>query len=278
MDKKQIQTELKKMGLYAGLIDGVLGRGSMGAIDRALSAVVDDSAWADARKLVAFEQLVYMKAGLDSGEIDGLVGPQTLHNREVWANRQAKVKTNVETWRDDDKSDRPITAPKVGGVNPQKNANTNKWPHQSEMTSFYGNVGTSQVQMETPFPFRLAWEPSTIVHRFSCHTKVHDSMKRIWERVLKDYGYEEIKKLRLDMFGGCLNVRKMRGGSSWSMHSWGAAMDVDPERNQLKFHRAQATLDDAPYAKFWDAVYAEGFIGLGPEKDYDWMHFQAARL
>lgn len=103
--------------------------------------------------------------------------------------------------------------------------------------------------------------------------------QRIFEQTLAHCGIDEIRRLRLDMFSGLLNVRLMRGSTStWSIHSWGCAFDMDPERNQLNFHRAQATLDDPPYAKFWEFVYSEGAIGLGPERDCDWMHFQFARL
>ena len=45
----------------------------------------------------------------------------------------------------------------------------------------------------------------------------------------------EIHRLRLDVWGGCLNVRKMRGGTRNSMHSWGIALDYDPQNNQLKW-------------------------------------------
>ena len=101
---------------------------------------------------------------------------------------------------------------------------------------------------------------------------------RIFDGVLKAYGLARVQSLRLDMFGGLLNVRKMRGGSAWSMHSWGIAFDMDPDRNQLKWTRVLASLDDAPYATFWELVNAEGAIGLGTLRDYDWQHFQFARL
>ena len=70
----------------------------------------------------------------------------------------------------------------------------------------------------------------------------------------------------------------MRGGSSWSMHSWGIAVDIDPDRNQLNMNRKEATLAKPVYDKFWQFVYDEGAISLGIERDYDWMHFQFARL
>ena len=97
-------------------------------------------------------------------------------------------------------------------------------------------------------------------------------------RTLEHYGLPEIQRLRLDMFGGLLNVRRMRGGTSWSMHAYGIAWDVDPARNALRMGRDQATLDAPEYDAFWSFVYDEGAISLGRERNYDWMHFQFARL
>ena len=82
---------------------------------------------------------------------------------------------------------------------------------------------------------RLAWNTRTKVARTSCHERIHDSAARIFDRVLDHYGPEEIRRLGLDLFGGCLNVRRMRGGSAWSMHSWGIAFDFDPANNRLKW-------------------------------------------
>jgi hypothetical protein len=80
------------------------------------------------------------------------------------------------------------------------------------------------------------------------------------------------------MFGGCLNVRKMRGGSAWSIHSWGAAIDLDPDNNQLKWASPKATFSKKEYEPFWKIVEAEGWTSLGRRRNYDWMHFQAAYL
>ena len=156
----------------------------------------------------------------------------------------------------------------------------NNWPKQdySSMNAYFGPIGENQEKLDLPYPLVLAWDTSAIVKKVTCNVKIHKSLYTIFENTLKTYGLDEIKKLKLDNFGGCLNVRKMRGGSSWSIHSWGAAIDLDPDRNQLKWGKDKATFAKKEYEPFWKIVESEGWISLGRKKNYDWMHFQAALL
>lgn len=272
MDIRALQAALNKRGVVPVLVvDGISGKNTMAAVDSVVASTIKAtvySGWSDDRRRIAAEQIIYRDAKIEVGEIDGLVGEQTRYARTVWAARQsgdAKKISEVENWRDVD-------------AKPSSPAPKSVWPTQSGVPSFFGAVGSSQAMLELPFPQRIAWEPAKFVNRVSCHAKCKDAMFRIWKNTLDHYGIEEIRRLRLDMYGGCLNVRKMRGGSAWSMHSWGIAWDVDPDRNQLKWTTKLATLDDAPYRKFWEFVEAEGGVSLGRQRDYDWMHFQFARL
>src|SRR5689334_3545605 len=125
---------------------------------------------------------------------------------------------------------------------------------------------------------RLAWDMSKVVTETQCHKKVVDAMRRIFEKVLAQYGQQGVIDLRLNRYGGCFEKRKVRGGTRWSMHSYGIAMDLDPDRNQLKWNRTKASFAGKEYEPFWKIVEGEGAISLGRERDYDWMHFQFARL
>lgn len=157
----------------------------------------------------------------------------------------------------------------------------NKWPKQnySSMVDFYGEVGENQTRLDLPFELKLAWEPTKRVKRLTCHKKVATSLFAIFEKTLKAYGEKDLSKLRLDLFGGCLNVRKMRGSATnWSIHSWGAAIDLDPDNNALKMTNKQATFARAEYDEFWKIVESEGWLSLGKARNFDWMHFQAALL
>jgi hypothetical protein len=155
-----------------------------------------------------------------------------------------------------------------------------RWPKQdyNSMVNFYGPVGENQTKLEVPYKLKLAWAPSTTLTKVTCHQKVAKSLYTILENTLKIYGEKEISKLRLDIFGGILNVRKMRGGSSWSIHSWGAAIDLDPDNNQLRWGKDKASFAKPVYNDFWKIVEAEGWVSLLKERNMDAMHIQAARL
>jgi len=155
-----------------------------------------------------------------------------------------------------------------------------KWPKQdyNSMVNFYGPVGENQTTLVLPYAMKLAWDKNITVKKITCHQKCTKAFYSIFEKILKEYGEAEIKKLRLDLFGGCLNVRRMRGGSAWSIHSWGAACDVDPDNNQLKWGKDRATLAKPVYELFWKIVEAEGAVSLGRVRNFDYMHFQFAAL
>lgn len=146
-----------------------------------------------------------------------------------------------------------------------------------ELKKVYGKPnqeGSYLVTIKLPYPMRLAWDKRTKVTRMRCHEKVADELSAIFNDILKHYGDQEIKRLGIDLFGGCFNYRKMRGGSDWSRHSWGVAVDLDPSRNKLRESGRTARFARPEYKAMIDIFYKHGFESLGREKDYDWMHFQ----
>lgn len=134
------------------------------------------------------------------------------------------------------------------------------------------------VTIDVPFPLRIAWDKKTSVKRITCHKVIAEPIKAVFNDLLATYGYDKIKELGIDLYAGCFNFRQMRGGSSYSVHSWGLAIDLDPERNQLKETSRTARFARPEYKPMIDIFYKHGFVSLGKEKNFDWMHFQWERF
>ena len=147
----------------------------------------------------------------------------------------------------------------------------------NQTISIYGKPnqnGTYLTSIKLPYPMRLAWDKNTKVNTMRCHKMVADKFLAVFNDLLKHYGYEKIVELGIDLFGGCFNFRAMRGGTDYSKHSWGIAIDLDPERNKLKETSRTARFARPEYKPMIDIFYKHGFISLGREKNYDWMHFE----
>ena len=134
-------------------------------------------------------------------------------------------------------------------------------------------AGTNLVMINLPYTFMYGQVP---VKRMKCHKLVADKFLAVFNDILAHYGIEEIKRLGIDRYGGCFNYRKMRGGTQLSRHSWGVAIDLDPVRNTLKETSKTARFARPEYAPMIDIFYKHGFLSLGREKNYDWMHFEIA--
>jgi D-alanyl-D-alanine carboxypeptidase len=257
IDTRSIQSALKAAGFYKGEIDGNFGNGSRAARDAALrDAGVKIDGWPHSRLMIAINQWVMNGAAIDVGPIDGLAGPSTEHGLEQWQN----------ALRD--------TTPKASAI---KHMPTT-FPRQKDMLEFYGEPGTGHTRLTLPYPMRIAWDTADTVEAITIHEKCAASAGRAFEKVLFHYGYDKLRALGLDLFGGCFNNRKMRGGSALSTHAFAAAIDIDPINNQFRWGADRAKLAGPKYAFFIDAFEAEGWVSLGRERNFDWQHFQAARL
>ena len=135
----------------------------------------------------------------------------------------------------------------------------------SQATNKYGVPSKNPnylVTLKLPYPMRLAWDKNVKVNKMQCHRLVHDKLSAIFNDILAHYGYEKIVELGIDLFGGCFNFRTMRGGSEPSRHSWGIAIDLDPERNKLKETSKTARFARPEYKPMIDIFYKHGFESL----------------
>lgn len=214
--------------------------------------------------------------GLYEGQVDGWDGTQTRAAIKAFqrihglaADGIAGILTMREMF--------PEPIPERDQDTPTSHGSQN-WPRQKDVEKFYGKPGSNQTFISLPFPMRIAWEKRKIIKSFSIHEKVHDSALRCFEKIADAYDEDMRRQIGIDLFGGCLNVRKMRGGNSWSMHSWGIAIDLNPEANQFKWNHTKARFALPDCKKLLKIFGDEGWVNLGVARDFDWQHFQAARL
>ena len=106
------------------------------------------------------------------------------------------------------------------------------------------------------------------------HKKVAQDFTNVFNELLQVYGLQKIQELGIDLFGGCFAFRAMRGGSDYSRHSWGIAIDLDPERNKLKTPYLKSNFSKQEYKKLHEIFEKHGFINLGKQKGYDAMHWE----
>lgn len=210
------------------------------------------------------------EAGYYTGEIDGDWGPKS---KAGWAAVLA---------------DQP--APGASPAAPPSNVVAGPWPLQTtaDLSRFYGNPnggGSANSQWEAdnlvyvtpPYRMVLAWDPSTVVTKIRVHRKVADSVLRILNAIKDHYGSQAaIEAARMHLYGGAYAYRPKRGGSSLSVHSYGCAIDLDPERNGygVKYDERKGMMPAAVVA----ILQAEGWVWGGRWSKADAMHFQAARI
>lgn len=207
--------------------------------------------WSATRRLVAQAQTALKMAGFDPGPIDGFFGPQTDAASEEWRCSVCGLPEHEEFGKESD-AQRIFGAP--------------------------GNPKCTAGKVIPPWSMYLAWDIGTPIRKISCHEKVADSAQAVFNKIAEIYSLSEIHDLGLHLFGGCYNLRTKRGGSSYSMHAYGIAMDFDPLRNRLNWNSSKARLGQPDAKAFWDAWEMEGWVSLGREKNYDWMHVQGPGL
>lgn len=153
------------------------------------------------------------------------------------------------------------------------------WPLQKEADGFYGNPRgrngkasplwemKNLVSVSPPFVMHFADKPVT---SFKLHRKCAASLTRvlgaIWLAAKKDQA--TIDAWGVSIFGGSYNFRLKRGSNTLSMHAYGCAIDLAPER--FPMGRSKPTF----CAEVLKAFADEGWVNLA----HDRMHFQAALI
>lgn len=270
MQVRDVQALMASANYYAGAIDGDAGPKTFRAVE-IIESNGDHSwsAWSSERRLIAAGQAVLAAQGYEPGVIDGYAGHNTREALTEWMSaRVSGARPQI--------SRKPASA---AGVRVGREAM--RWPRQSNMEEFFGPAGGPDATAgacQLPFAHPIAWNTTESVTRFFCHQLVAAPLTVIYAEAARHYGEAEYRRLRLDLYGGCYNDRNMRGGSRKSTHAYGAAVDQDPDRNQLRWSRDRAAFARPEYDAWWAIVEAQGAVSLGRVADMDWMHFQFARL
>ena len=78
----------------------------------------------------------------------------------------------------------------------------------------------------------------------------------------------------LRKYAGVYNHRPMRGGTNWSLHAYGAAIDLAPDTNGLRMH--WPTASDMPL-DVMEEFARQGWLAAGAFWARDGMHFQGTQ-
>lgn len=147
------------------------------------------------------------------------------------------------------------------------------WPKsdQASLRAFYGEPGDESQLTSITFPFPMFYE-GKLVKSTRVHKKCAESLLRVLTAIGKSHGNDAGIMEEAQDYGGVFNFRLKRGGTSYSLHAYGAAIDLDADDNTFKEHWPMQA--DMPL-EIMEAFAREGWISAGAFWGYDAMHFQA---
>ena len=149
--------------------------------------------------------------------------------------------------------------------------NPNPWPKPANLESFYGKAGDENNLVEIEFPFPVYYG-GKLVKKTRCHKKVAASLLRILKAIHEKYGSDRGIIEEAEDYGGIFNFRLKRGGSSYSLHAYGAAIDLDDDDNT--FRDSWPMKADMPL-EIMEEFAREGWKSAGAFWGYDAMHHEA---
>lgn len=150
----------------------------------------------------------------------------------------------------------------------------NPWPasDQRSLREFYGEPGEANlISIAPPYPMLYEGRAIKVIR---CHKKVADSLLRVLNDIKHLIAEDSSARDEAEDYGGCFNFRNKRGGTTLSLHAWGAAIDLDADDNT--FRDSWPMKSDMPLS-IMEAFAREGWLSAGAFWGYDAMHFQATR-
>lgn len=151
----------------------------------------------------------------------------------------------------------------------------NPWPasDQASLRKFYGKPGDESQLVKMRFPFPVFYD-GQLVKETRVHHKCAESLLRVLKAIGKKYFADRGIMEEAEDYGGVFNFRLKRGGSTYSLHAFGAAIDLDADDNS--FRDTWPLQADMPL-EIMEEFAREGWVSAGAFWGYDAMHFQATR-
>lgn len=152
----------------------------------------------------------------------------------------------------------------------------NPWPSTdaASLRKFYGDPCDESQLTTITFPYPVFYD-GKIVRTARVHRKCAMSLLRVMTAIGNKYhSYEGIME-EIEDYGGCFNFRLKRGGSSYSLHAYGAAIDLDADDNTFRDNWPMKA--DMPL-EIMEEFAREGWVSAGAFWGYDAMHFQATKV
>lgn len=141
------------------------------------------------------------------------------------------------------------------------------------LRAFYGEPGNENNLVTINFPYPMFYG-GKLVNKTRCHKKVADSLLRVLKSIGDQHGKHEDIMDEASDYGGVYNFRLKRGGTSYSLHAYGAAIDLDADDNT--FRDSWPMRADMPL-EIMEEFAREGWLSAGAFWGYDAMHFQATQ-
>ena len=253
---KELTIILQKMlGVDA---DGVIGSQTLAAIATALGATVSSY---KATTIKNIQKAV-------GATVDGVLGSKTL-NAIISKLGNSVIKKQEVDPLIQKYIDKPI---KYTDVN-YKSSLVKQSVLRSGNSAF-GKAGCENLLVNVPVPanYPLKYDGKP-VKSIRIHKLVADRLAAALQDIINHYG-EDIEKVApaACVYDGSYNFRKTTGTSSYSIHSWGLALDFDASNNTMKMSAPKARLSQPIYEPFWNILEYHGFMSLGRRGNYDWQH------
>lgn len=149
------------------------------------------------------------------------------------------------------------------------------WPKatQAAIQKFFGKPGDEGALVTIQFPFPKFYD-GKLVKSTRIHEKCAESYLRVQNDIWTNYKTKRGIMEEAEDYAGCYNFRLKRGGTTYSLHAYGGAVDEDADDNT--FRDSWPLQADMPL-EIIECYAKEGWTSAAAFWGYDAMHHQATQ-